>query len=177
MVGLTFSSKLDCGSYIISIVKTATKKIGALIHSRKFLSPELAQYLYKSSHAWNTVAMCGLVLLVAIWNCQINYKYRYLGLYVLHMYVLHLLPLLNPWLIIEMQPGEVFSIGITLVDVHLNQLNWFHFLILEGGLLIILIDCMIFLSSFLDVTRMCMSRVSLLAKLDSGILYLQNDYL
>ena len=69
MVGLTFSSKLDCGSYIISIVKTATKKIGALIRSMKFLSPELAQYLYKSSHAWNTVAMCGLVLLVAIWNC------------------------------------------------------------------------------------------------------------
>ena len=31
MVGLTFSSKLDCGSYIISIAKTASKKIGALI--------------------------------------------------------------------------------------------------------------------------------------------------
>ena len=27
----TFSSKLDCGSYIISIGKTASKKIGALI--------------------------------------------------------------------------------------------------------------------------------------------------
>ena len=27
---------------------------------------------------------------------------------------------------------------------HLNLLNWFHFLILEGGVLIILIDCMIF---------------------------------
>ena len=25
----------------------------------------------------------------------------------------------------------LFSIGITLVDVHLNWLNWFHFLILE----------------------------------------------
>ena len=44
-------------------------------------------------------------------------------------------------------------IGITLVDVHLNCLNWFHFLILVGGLLVILIDCMIFLSPFLDVTR------------------------
>ena len=32
MLGLTFSSKLDWGSYIISIAKTASKKIGALIH-------------------------------------------------------------------------------------------------------------------------------------------------
>ena len=37
MLGLTFSSKLDWGS----------KKIGALIRSMKFLSPEVALYLYK----------------------------------------------------------------------------------------------------------------------------------
>ena len=49
MLGLTFSSKLDWGSYIISIAKTASKKIGALIHSMKFLSPEVALYLYKST--------------------------------------------------------------------------------------------------------------------------------
>ena len=42
MLGLTFSSKLDWGSYIISIAKTASKKIGTLIHSMKFLSPEVA---------------------------------------------------------------------------------------------------------------------------------------
>ena len=30
-----------------------------------------------------------------------------------------------------------------LVDVHLNWLNWFHFIILEGYLLVSLIDCMI----------------------------------
>ena len=46
---LTFSSKLDLGSYIISIAKTASKKIGALIRSMKFLSPEVALYLYKST--------------------------------------------------------------------------------------------------------------------------------
>ena len=62
------------------------------------------------------------------------------------------------------------SIGSTLVDVHLNWLNWFHFLILEGDRLIILINCMIFLSSFLDVTRMSMSTVSFLEQLDPGIL-------
>ena len=49
MLGLTFSSKLDWGSYIISIAKTASKKIGALIHSIKFLSADVALYLYKST--------------------------------------------------------------------------------------------------------------------------------
>ena len=49
MLGLTFSSKLAWGSYIISIAKTASKKIRALIHSMKFLSPEVVQYLYKST--------------------------------------------------------------------------------------------------------------------------------
>ena len=45
MLGLTFSFKLDWGSYVISIAKTASKKIGALIRSMKFLSPEVALYL------------------------------------------------------------------------------------------------------------------------------------
>ena len=49
MLGLTFSSKLDWGSYIISIAKTASKKIEALICSMKFFSPEVALYLYKST--------------------------------------------------------------------------------------------------------------------------------
>ena len=45
---LTFSSKLDWGSYMI-ITKTASKKIAALIRSLKFLSTEVALYLYKST--------------------------------------------------------------------------------------------------------------------------------
>ena len=49
MLGLTFSSKLNWGSYIVSIAKTASKKIGALICSMKFLSTEVALYLYKST--------------------------------------------------------------------------------------------------------------------------------
>ena len=49
MLGLTFSSKLDWGSYIIFIAKTVSKKIGALICSIRFLSPEVALYLYKST--------------------------------------------------------------------------------------------------------------------------------
>ena len=71
MLGLTFSSKLDCGSYIISIAKTASKKIGALIRSMKFLSPEVALYLYKSTirpcmeyccHVWVGAPSCCLDL-------------------------------------------------------------------------------------------------------------------
>ena len=49
MLGLTFPSKLGWGSYIISVAKTTCKKIGALILSMKFLSPEVALYLYKST--------------------------------------------------------------------------------------------------------------------------------
>ena len=49
MLGLVFSSKLDWGSYVISITKTASKKIGALICSMKFFSPEVGLYLNKST--------------------------------------------------------------------------------------------------------------------------------
>ena len=48
MLGLTFSSKLDWGCYIISIVKTASKKIAALICFMKFFFSEVAVYFYKS---------------------------------------------------------------------------------------------------------------------------------
>ena len=49
MLGLNFSSKLDWSSYNVSIAKNASKKIGALIRSTKFLSPEVAFCLYKST--------------------------------------------------------------------------------------------------------------------------------
>ena len=70
MLRLTFSSKLDWGSYNIFITKTFSKKIGALICSKKFLSPEVALYLYKSTIrlCMNTVVVSWLVLLVATWN-------------------------------------------------------------------------------------------------------------
>ena len=51
MRGLTFSSRLDWGSYIISITKTASKKIGALICSMKFLSPEVAIFFLISFYS------------------------------------------------------------------------------------------------------------------------------
>ena len=72
MLGLTFSSKLDWGSYIVSIAESAFKKIGALIRSVKFLSPKVALYLYKSTicpcmeycfHVWAGAPGCYLELL------------------------------------------------------------------------------------------------------------------
>ena len=69
MLGLTFSSRLDQGFYIICIAKTASNKIGALIRSMKFLSPEVALYLYKSScmeyccHVWTCAPISCLELL------------------------------------------------------------------------------------------------------------------
>ena len=46
---LTFSSKLDWGSYIIAFAETVCRGIGALIRSMNFLSPEVVLYLYKST--------------------------------------------------------------------------------------------------------------------------------
>ena len=168
---LTLSSKLDWSSYIISIAKTASKKIGTLIHSMKCISTEVTLYFCKSTirpcieyfcHVWAGAPSCYLKLL----DKRQKRICRTVG----------------PSLAISLEPLtrrnvasliKSFLIGITLVDVHLNWLNWFLFFFLERDLLVILINCMIFLSPFLDVTRMSsMSTVSFLAELDPGILFL-----
>ena len=132
MLGLTFSSKLDWGSYIIFIAKTGSKRIGALICSMKFLSPEVSLYLYKSTicpcmkyccHAWTGVPSYYLELLDKLqkWICRIA----------------------GPSLATSLEPlkcshlKSFLFIGFTSTDVHLNCLNWFHFLSLEGGQLFI----------------------------------------
>ena len=48
ILGVSFSSKLNIGSYIVSIVKTAFKKSGALVFSLKFLSFDVAVCLCKA---------------------------------------------------------------------------------------------------------------------------------
>ena len=153
MLGLTFSSKLDCCSRIISIAKTAPKKIGAQICSLKFLSPEVALCLCKSTirpcmeyycHIWAGAPGCFLEL----WDKLQKWISRTVG----------------PSLAASLEPlahhRNVASLSlfyrITLVDVLQNWLNWFHVLFLEVVLLIILIDCMILLWPFLDVTRISM---------------------
>ena len=72
ILGLSFSSKLDWSSYIISVAKTASEKIEALIRSMKFLFPKVFLYLYKSilqpcmeccCHAWVGALSCYLEML------------------------------------------------------------------------------------------------------------------
>ena len=169
MLGLTLTCKLGWGSYIISIAKTASKKIETLIRSMKLLLL-LRLYLYKSTirtcmeyccHVWSGAPSCYLESLDKLQK-QIC---RTVGP--------SLVACLEPWAhrrnLASVSP---FYVGITLVDVHMNRFNWFHSLFLEGGLLFILIDCTIFLSPFLDVRRMSISTVSFLAQLGSGILCL-----
>ena len=122
MLGLTFSSKLDWGSYIISIAKTASKKIGALIGSMKFLSPEVALYLYKSTicpcmeyccHVWAGAPSCYLDLLDKLQQRICRIVGRSLAA--------SLEPLAHH--------RNVASLSLFyryLVDVLQNWLNWFH---------------------------------------------------
>ena len=148
MLGLSFSSKLDWGSYIVSIAKTPSEKSGTLIQSIKFLSPEVTLYLYKS-----TIRSC------------VEYCYR------LQKRVCRTvgLSLAGPL-------GRLAHHGMQQVDVHLNWLNWFHFLVPQGGPFVILLGCMTLLSLFQDHLRMSMSTISFLAQLDFGILYVQNAF-
>ena len=134
-----------------------------------FLSPEVAVYLYKSTirpckdyccHVWAGAPSCYLELLDKLQK--------------------RICRAVDPSFAASLESlahrRNVASLSLfyrySLVDVHLNWLNWFHFLILDGGLLVILTDCTIFLSPFLDVTRTSMSTVSFLAQLSSGILCL-----
>ena len=84
MLGLTFSSISYWVSYIIFIAKAASKEI---VCSMKFLSPEVAMYLYKS-----TICPC------MEYCCQVwaGASSHYLEL---------LLLLFNPWLIVDMWPA------------------------------------------------------------------------
>ena len=63
---LTFSSKLEWDSCIIS-----SKKVGALIHSMKFFSPEVFYISINLPycHSWNIVVTSGVLPLVATSNC------------------------------------------------------------------------------------------------------------
>ena len=102
MLGLFFSLKLDYGSYTVSIAKTASKKIGALIRSMKFLSPEAALYLSKSTIQACMKYCCYVSACAPRYYLDILDKLpkRYVGLL-----LQHLLPLFNPWVTVEMYPA------------------------------------------------------------------------
>ena len=171
MVGLSLCPKLDCSSYVVSIAKTALEPwlIVWSFSLLRFLFINInLPYDITWNHAW--AVMSWLVLLTNMWICLISYRNVYVRLL-----VIYLIPLSNPhdW----NKVSSSLFVSITLVDVHLNWLNWFHIHILMAGPFVILIGCMIFLSSFLRVIRMSLLMLSFLAQLDSGIRFLQNDFI
>ena len=153
MLGLPSSSKLDWGSHIISIAKSASKKIGALICSMKFLSLEVALYLHKSTicpyteyccHVWTGAPSCYLELLDKLQKRI----YRTVG----PSLAASLEPLAHRRIVASLSLlyryyfGRCSSELAQLVPLPLFREN----------LLVILIDCMIFVSPFLDATRKSM---------------------
>ena len=140
----------------------------------KFLSPEVAQYLFKSTicpfmayccHIWAGASSCYLEFLEKLQKRMCR------------------------------TVGPAFAASPETLAHHRNvtSLSLFHRSYfgrcsseltqlvplwggLERGLLVILIDCMMFLSPFLDVTKISMSTVSFLTQLDSGILCLENTF-
>ena len=98
MLGFTSSSNLDWGSCIICITKTASKKIVALTRSMKCLSPEVTLYLYKA-----TLRPC--MEYCSVLGGDPGHSLESLDKLqrrILVLLVLHFLPLLIPWFIIEM---------------------------------------------------------------------------
>ena len=79
---LVEKSPLKMLGLTVSIAKTASKKIGTLNCSMKFLSPEVVLYLYKSiiQPLCNAVVISGLQLLAATWNYKLQkWIYRTVG--------------------------------------------------------------------------------------------------
>ena len=68
ITGLSFFSKMEWGYHNVSIAKTASKKIGDLTYSNKFLSPKVALYLFKFIIRPCTECCCH-VSDDAIWIC------------------------------------------------------------------------------------------------------------
>ena len=157
------------GLTLFLLLKLPPRKSGAVIRSMKFLSPEVALYLHKSSMHPCMEYCCHVC--VGAPSCYLE---------VLDKLQKRIYRTVGPSLATSLEflahrrniPSLSLFYSYYFVDVHLNWLNWLHFLFLEGGLLVILIDCMIFRSPFLDVTSMSMSTVPFLAQLDTGILCL-----
>ena len=165
MLGLPFSSKLDWGSYIFSIAKTTSNKIGAFIRSMKFISLEVVLCLYKS-----TIRLC-MEYWCHVWagapSCYVD---------LLNKLQKRICRTVGPSLATSLEPlahrRNVASLSLfhryyfdRYYRYYFDRYYFtrFHFLFLEGGLLVILIDWMIFLSPFVDFTRMSMSPAPFLA--------------
>ena len=57
-----------------------------------------------------------------------------------------------------------------MVDVHLNWLDWFHFLIVVGSLTVIVIDWVVYLSPFLRCCEDVYVNIFFVVQLHNGII-------
>ena len=57
-----------------------------------------------------------------------------------------------------------------MVDVHLNWLDWFHFLIVVGSLTVIVIDWVVYLSPFLRCYEDVYVNIFFVIQLHNGII-------
>ena len=169
MLGLTFSSILDWGSYNISIAKTAFKKIAALICSMKFLSPEVVLYLCKSTIRPCLEYCCHVWAGVPSWSLELLNKLQK-----------RICRTVGPSLAAFLEP---LTHHRNVASLSLFCRHYFGRCSSEQAQLVLLpflrgrstrySDRLHdFSVPFLDITRMSMSTVSFLAQLDSGILCL-----
>ena len=169
-VSCLYLSKLDCGSYIISIVKIASDKIRVLIRSMKFFPPEVGLYLYKStilpwmkyrSHAWDGAPSCYLEMLGKLQKRIFRTVHP--------SFAASLEPLGHHRNVASLRLSYRYSFGrCSSEQAQLVPLPYSR----ERPTR----NCMIFLSPFLDVIRIFMSTVSFLAQLGLGILFLYNAF-
>ena len=171
MLELSFSSKLDWGSYMISIAKTISKKNWSLSSFYQVLFAwGCSMQGHGSFHRWPCMKHCCHVWGIAP-SCYLKTLDKWqkricwtVGLSV----TASLEPLAHPQDVASISLFHRYYFGrhssglAQLVSLTYSQ--W--------RLLAILTDYMIFLSPFLDVTMMSMSTVSFLAKLDPDILCL-----
>ena len=152
MLGLTFSSKLYWSPYIISTAETASTEIGALILLRLLCISISHPCIEYCCHVWAGAPNCYLELLAKLQKgiC------RNVG----PSFAASLEPLVHSRNVASLSLFYRYYFGRC--SSELAQLVPLPFL--AGGLLAILIDCLISLSPFLDVLRMSMSTVSFLIK-------------
>ena len=163
----SFASKLDWGSYIISITKTTSKMIGALICSMKFLFHEVVLKIY---HTDLMEYGCH------IWAGALSYYSEKLD-----KLQKQICRIVGPSLTESLEPlarrQSVASLSLFYRYYFCRYSSKLSRLVpllsfFLGGLLVFLINQMIFLSQFLDAIRMTMTTVSFLEPLDYGILRL-----
>ena len=141
MLGLSFSSQLDRSSYVVSNVKSDSRKIQSWFILWSFCLLKLffswstkRPYMEYSCHVWTRALICYLDVLDKLQKLV----YRTVSSSITAS--LELLALRrNLW-----------------IYDHLNWLSCFHFLTLMGCLLVFLIGCMIFCHEFeMDVFVNC----------------------